>query len=377
MKRFFLAFAFLLALCGATFAEDGYVRLAIKGTNVNLRPQPRAAGSVVAQMNTGDVFFAEKWPITCDSDGSQWYKIVLPASDSGAIKALRDWNSRFKANVAFAHANFVTISPLKKGDMDRILATPVGKGYSFNVDPDTGEFNAMVEAGFIPFSPVCSIIKKTDIFGDNPFNTEGPVIGRHEQGTDVRIVGMESEGVYYVAADPNFLKPVGFVEAGDISVERYELELGDFDFVGFQTSCVLSVGANLPEIVRKWGSAKIERNAFEFLDEYVIHTSIEQPDFQVTFYEMPPKPDGTPTDSPAITYLQTFSTERKGALIGGIHVGHDDKNSIQKLLGEPGTKDKDEAGEFWNWHAEFSDLYVHFDGNGRVSKVYIEARAAD
>jgi AmmeMemoRadiSam system protein B len=28
----------------AMAAEDGYVRLAIKGTNVNLRPQPRAGG---------------------------------------------------------------------------------------------------------------------------------------------------------------------------------------------------------------------------------------------------------------------------------------------------------------------------------------------
>ena len=378
MKRFFLTLIVLLALCSAAFAEDGYVRLDIKGTNVNLRPQPRAAGSVVAQVNTGDVFFAEKWPIKCDSDGSQWYKIVLPATDSGAIKPLCDWDSRYKANVAFIRADFTTVSPLKNGDMDRILATPVGMGYSFNVDPGTGEFDAMVEAGFIPFSPVCSIKKRTDIYAGNPFNEDTTVIGRHEEDANVRIIGMESEGLYYVVADPNFRKPVGFVEAGDVSAEHFEIEFGEFNFVSFHASCVLNVGGNLPEIIRKWGEAKIERNAFEFVDEYVIYTSVEQPDFQVTFYEMLPESNGSPGYFPAaISYLQTLLTDRKGALIGGIHIGHDDKNTVKKLLGEPGVKDGEKPDEFWNWHGEFNDLNVHFDGNGRVSKVYIEARSAN
>jgi len=124
MKRFLLVFpalVVLLALCGAVLAEDGDVKLAIKGTNVNLRPQPKAGGSVVAQMNTGDVFFAEKWPIEYD-DKSQWYVIILPAPDSGAIKPLSDWDKRFVANFAFVNANFAAVSPLKDGDMERISA---------------------------------------------------------------------------------------------------------------------------------------------------------------------------------------------------------------------------------------------------------------
>jgi len=366
-------------MAGAAFAEDGYARLAINGTNVNLRPQPRAAGRVIAQMNTGDVFFAEKWAITCESDGSQWYKIVLPAPNSGRINPLSDWDSRFKANVAFVNANFATVSPLKNGDMERILETPAGQGYSLRALPGTGEFDAMVEAGFIPFSPTCSIIKRTDIFGGNPFNTDAPVIGRHEQGANVRIIGMESEGEYYVVTEVNFRKPAGFVKADDISVKRYKPESGgeSFDWFGFHASCVLSVGANLPEIVRKWGEANIERKAFEQYDEYLIYTSVEQSDFQANFYEWLPSLDGTPSDFSAIRYLQTFSTNRKGALIGGIHIGYDDRNSIRKLLGEPDSKDEDEEGEFWNWRAEFSDLYIYFDGNGRVSSMSTQARDAN
>ena len=108
---------------GAAASDAGYVRLAIKGTNVNLRPGPRTSGSVVAQMNTGDVFIAEKNPVINDDDNSQWYKIVL-AADAGTIKisALPEMDSRFNNDVVFVRADFATISPLKEGDMERILA---------------------------------------------------------------------------------------------------------------------------------------------------------------------------------------------------------------------------------------------------------------
>jgi len=385
MKRFFLVFPallVLLALCSAAFAEDGYVRLAINGTNVNLRPQPRAGGSVVAQMNTGDVFFAEEWPITCTIDDSLWYKIVLPAPDSGAIKTLRDWDSRFKANVAFVNANFVTVSPLKNGDMGRIEATPVGEGYWAGGHDPWVAFQ-MEKAGFMPFYPAFTTKNATDIYRNSPINDNVPtVIGRHERGADVWVIGIEidsDECLAFIVADPSFRKPAGWVVADDISVERYEMEFGDFDFIGFQRFCILSVGGNLPEIYRKWHGT-VERRAFEFFDEYVIYTSFEGSEFQVTFYEYLPQPDGTPNYNPApIRYFQTLSiNNRDGAsFVGGIHIGHDEKNTVQKLLGEPSAKNKDEEGESWNWSSEFSDLYVNFDNDGIVSSMSIQARAAD
>jgi hypothetical protein len=298
VKQVIYASTLLLLLCGATFADDGFVRLAIKGTKVNLRPQPRTAGRVIAQINNREAFFAEKWPITCDEDGSQWYKIVLPVPNSGKIKQRRDWDSRFIANVAYVSANLATITPLKKGDMESILKTP-----------------------------------------------------------------------FYLSDD----------KVDDISVEHYMLDDVEekFDWMNFHTSCVKSVGANLPEIVHKWGEAKIERNAYEFVGEYVLYTTVEQPDFQVTFYEALPEANGTMKKALTIQYLQTFFTKRKGALIGGLHIGHDDKNSVRILLGDADTKGDDEAGEYWNWHSEFNDLYVHFDVNGLVLSMTIEARAAN
>ena len=366
----------ILAIRRSEAAKNaGFVRLAINGTNVNLRPQPRAAGSVVAQLNTGDVFFAEKWPITLDDDKSQWYKIVLPAPDFGELEPLCDWDKRFVANVAYVRADFATISPLREDDIERILATPVGRGYSFNAAPDTGEFDAMVAAGFIPLSPVCSTKRRTEIFKDNPQNSNTPVIGQYERRTRVSIIGAAPESLYYVVVDPNFRKPIGFVKADDISVQHYEPdEKKDSAWLGMNFYSALSVGANLPEIVNKWGEAKIERNAFEFVGMYVIYTSVVTPDLEATFYEYLPNPEGTMPDHLALSIgsFSTFTATRNGALIGLIRIGRDDKNSVKRLLGEPHIENEDA----WYWNNDFNHLGVSFDENGRVLSVTIEAYAA-
>jgi hypothetical protein len=63
-------------LCDAAIAEDGYVRVAIKVAQVALRAEPRYAGKILTQPNDGEVFIAEKWPIVCSGDKSEWYKII-------------------------------------------------------------------------------------------------------------------------------------------------------------------------------------------------------------------------------------------------------------------------------------------------------------
>ena len=387
MKRFLLALVVLLVFCGAAFAEAGYVRLAINGTNVNLRPQPRAGGSVVAQMNTGDVFFAEKWPITCLEDDSQWYKIVLPAPERWTIKPLCDWDKRFKANVAFVNANFATISPLricKNGcteecgcDLNRIKRTPVGQyqGYLVHTQDPIYSISTMKEAGFLPFSPNGSVKNGTDIYYYLP-SMGSDVIGRYEQGADVRIIGVRPEEPtpYYIVADPYFRKPVGFVAADDISIEPYKPEDGEknFDWQGLHTSLVISVGGSLPEIVRRWGGGQVERYSYADLGGvYLIHNIVGEQDSNVKYYEWLPEPDGT-IESPAILRFESFSTNRKGVFVCGIHLGHDNKDSIQKLMGEPDEKGKDDQGEYWNWRNANDLFYVYFDAGGIVTSVSLQ-----
>ena len=119
--------ALMMFAAGEVWADVDYVRLAIKGTNVNLRPQPLAEGRVTAQMNTGDLFIAEKAIIFNRNGNSKWRKIVFALdAATGNISTLSEWDSRFGANVAFVHADYATASPLAKGDMEKIKATLAG-----------------------------------------------------------------------------------------------------------------------------------------------------------------------------------------------------------------------------------------------------------
>lgn len=266
-------------------ASEGYVRLTIRGTNVNMRPQPRASGNVLAKMNDGDVFFAERWPITNEEDGSEWYKIILPA-----------WGGRFKPRFGFVGAQFAKASPLEKGDADQISRAMAG----------------LLEIGET--------------------------------------------------------LPENFADDG----------YGRFNWNAWQLSCAMSVGASLPDIVQRWGEAKIERRAMNFIDQFVIMTHLEQKDgFAVTFYEWPPLP-GVVVDTFAITSLRSLYVDRAGAMVGGLVIGRDGKNRVRELLGAPHTEDPGDAvGEFWRWGNDFDDLVVRFDKGGLVSSVMFEARVAD
>ena len=125
MKKILFMFCAVLILFAPlpVFAADDYVRLTVKGNKVNLRPQPQAVGRVIAQVNEGDVVIAENRLIVNESDQSKWYEIVLAVdAKTNRITALSKWDSRFKANSAFVHSDFVTMSPLAEGDIDSITA---------------------------------------------------------------------------------------------------------------------------------------------------------------------------------------------------------------------------------------------------------------
>lgn len=383
MQRFFCAsvliFAALLAVA-PVWAEDGYVRLAVKGTHVNLRPQPRSSGSVVAQMNAGDMFIAEKYPIVCDDDASEWYRIVLAVdAKTNGISILSEWDSRFRLNVAFVRADFTSLSPLEKGDMEKILATPVGVGYSFDTDPHGSEFPTLIADNFRFFAYYCSLADHTDIYDANPHDGGAKVTGRYKGGDTVRLLGRNSDGDAYAVMDPFFKRLPGFVEASAVDKEYYH-EGQKLDFNAFSAFCQRYVGANIGEIVRKWGHFKVERKVVDNFGDgnYVIFSSLTAPDMQISFYEWLPEADGSPQQLLSIALLNGFDIARKGAGIGGIYIGVDwcGKEWVKKLLGAPDATDRDARGEYWGWHSEFNDVKVHFEG-GVVSSVALDARPAD
>ena len=144
MKRIFLLGALLALLCAGCVTQsgtvasqavpEGYVRLAITGTDVNLRPLPQAGGSVVAQANTGDMFIAEQWPIKNTADESEWYRIVFAVKGDGSIVPLSSVNKRFKVDFfPFVSAKFAAISPVTPQEDIAIREIPYRKGFSYDL----------------------------------------------------------------------------------------------------------------------------------------------------------------------------------------------------------------------------------------------------
>jgi len=371
MKTAMKFVCFLLAILifsAAAFAEDCYVRLAIKGTNVNLRPGPRVAGSVVAQTNTGVVFIAEKWPIVLTDDDSLWYKIVLAAdAKTDEISMLSEWNSRFLNNVAYVRADFAAVSPLARGDMEKIMATPVGIGYSFDIDPHSGEFELITENNFRFFAAYeCSILGDTDIYDENFINDEdAKVIGRYKSGDRVRLLGTNSDETIYKVMDPTFKRLPGYIDADMVDQNRSPVD-EYFNFSAHKSFCELYIGANIGEIVRKWGATEIERKMVDVFDQgdYELLTSINTPGMSAYITELP----GT------LVYVMNFTTDRQGAGVGGIYVGIDwcDKDWVRKLLGEP----HEIYDNSWLWTSEFQSVWIHFE-NGLVKSIDLEHRWAD
>ena len=111
-------------------APEGFVKLAITGTGVNLRPVPQASGTVVTQANMGDIFIAEQWPIENTAEKSQWYRIVFAVKADGSIAPLPSADKRFKAGVfPFVSAKFATTSPLTSEEDVAARKIPYRKGY--------------------------------------------------------------------------------------------------------------------------------------------------------------------------------------------------------------------------------------------------------
>ena len=143
MKRIFLFGIMLALLCSGCVmqsgtvsphvAPEGFVKLAITGTDVNLRPLPQASGAVVAQASLEDVFIAEQWPIENTNEKSQWYRIVFAVKDGGIVP-LSSMDKRFKAGFfPFVSAKYVAVSPVTPQEDVVIREIPYCKGYTHSL----------------------------------------------------------------------------------------------------------------------------------------------------------------------------------------------------------------------------------------------------
>jgi hypothetical protein len=126
----FCAASLLLMAAAASAGE--FVRLSVTGTNVNLRPQPRMGGAVLAQASPKDGFIAEKGAFIA-ADGSRWYKILFTVGPSGNFRAAAG-DSRFKGSPPYISAQFASAAPLSSGDEERAASLAGGSGETYAID---------------------------------------------------------------------------------------------------------------------------------------------------------------------------------------------------------------------------------------------------
>ena len=115
-------------------APEGYVKLSITGTNVNLRPLPQASGNIIKQVNTGDIFIAEQWTIENTAEKSKWYRIVFAVNANGGITSLASTDKKFKAGIfPFVSAQYAKASPVTEKEDAAIRKIPYREEFNYDL----------------------------------------------------------------------------------------------------------------------------------------------------------------------------------------------------------------------------------------------------
>ena len=387
MRKIAILFCAVLILCAplAAFAEDGYVRVSIKGTNVNLRPKPQAKGAVIARMNTGDVFIAEKWPVTAVEDGSKWYKIVLrPDPKSGVIVTFLDAFSYYDedregtvspAN-AYVSVQFTEESPLAAGDMEGIMETPAGEGFSaLDTSPENQRRMALGNGGVFyagGLFPEGSNRKEYAAYRE-PSAKSGqkkyPLTEKNVNRGELYVVDKSTPGWFQIITDST---PVS---SGWIQAKPEFSQIEDFSLGQFMALCL---GANVPEIVRKWGPGKIVSRDNSVLGESWWH-SVEN-NTKMSF-------DGLEVSFTDARNFE-FTLTRRGAGMGGIFIGEKwcDKEYLKRVFAHFSSEkiqaDKRQDGaEQWSLNLGrdgwFYNYEIVFGADGLVSELHFDCRDAN
>jgi hypothetical protein len=122
------------AFAAVPAVPEGFVKLEITGTSVNIRPIPDPGGQPVAQANPGDLFIAEQWPVENTADHSRWYRIAFALKADGSMTPLTVVDEgQSRAVFPFIHASFASISPVTAEEYARASALPYREDFSYDL----------------------------------------------------------------------------------------------------------------------------------------------------------------------------------------------------------------------------------------------------
>ncbi len=349
----------VLALTGTTYAapeegEDGFTGFVVVQTTTNdalLRKGPTKASEAAAKLPTGVMLLVEAWIVVDPTDGTSWY-VVAEVADSTIPNIRGDSATGYLRSPLYVNKDFV-----EKIEETIPHITPV-VGYGSAVDFSPALQRRMVERQSVKSFSLPG--NKTVIAYAEAFPNSAPLLdeltAKVYDECDLVAVGDLESGWWRIVDRAAHFYP-GWVEAPRLQVKTHP------DARESAYLVALTLGANVPEIMRNWGPGRIAGRTAEKLWYGVSSTT------ELGF------------DGLFVTYRNqndfAFTLTRKGAGLGGIVIGEDwcNKDYIQKNFGKLFTIKKstnDDATEKWTfggspegWGFEF---HLTFDAKGLVEE---------
>lgn len=357
-KRWFLCLAYLFCFvfvfsgivhAATETAETGYVVIEVAKDNVRLRSSPSVEGEIVAELPAGTLLLAETWSIQDAAGKMSWFAVADVLNDAGE-------SIRAEVTGNFWSPWFVSASHAERTKRE-IPPSAYVQGYgAVDSSPETQRRMAENRSVKIIMPAEGTGDQHIPVYAEPATSSAGINIGltgwKCSQSGLIGVDGVKPGWMFLVDLAGQLSS--GWVESKHMSPQVYPYGNEAAYLAG------LTLGANVPEIMRRWGPARVKRTVEERWDGFHANTELTFEGLEVVY-----------TDYRNFAFHLT----RRGAGIGGIFIGADwcDKDYIEKIFGGQFTIEKqkrDGGTEGWSfiggpdgWNFSFALI---FDAKGLV-----------
>jgi hypothetical protein len=347
-------------------------------------PSTTEDSRTVGRADAGMILLAERWPIeewkwneekqADEKTGTPWYRVVaIGDRETGlaAGKLAAGGKAPAYISAAFVKPGSWDEAGIEESAVMEVLSqTGYGQGYStVDVTPEN-QRRILENQPIRELWPSSDTGKRIPVYSGPSTSSEAleDAVLVDKDVYNLALVVTETKPGWQRFVSLSAQLPSGWVEAGQLKPYFYE---GDRREVGH--FCALSLGANVPEIMRRWGPAQlVERRVEEECCGSIDLTKMAFDGLEVHYKD----------------YRNFhFRLTRKGAAMGGVFVGADgfDKAYVDRVIGKmlpnPDKFTMNDGRERWQLSGGSDGNRFHmiftFDGQGRVSEFSCSASDVD